>query len=98
MSDLRDGTKKWGAEPIASSRLSEDARGMAAFSSRGPTADGRIKPEVVAPGTNIVSARSTHEKATVGWGTYGDKYLYMGGTSMATPLSSGALGILRQFL
>ncbi|KAG8406933.1 hypothetical protein J3459_018520 [Metarhizium acridum] len=33
---------------------------MAAFSSRGPTRpDGRIKPDVVAPGTTILSARSS---------------------------------------
>jgi len=33
-------------------------QGMAAFSSRGPCNDGRIKPEIVAPGTDIVSCRS----------------------------------------
>ena len=35
MKDLRNGGQKWGVEPIASSKLSEDAKGMAAFSSRG---------------------------------------------------------------
>lgn len=98
MKELRDGLKKWGTEPLASSRLSEDVRGMAAFSSRGPTADGRIKPDVVAPGTNIVSARSSHPNADVGWGAYNEHYLYMGGTSMATPLASGALAVMREFL
>jgi hypothetical protein len=100
MSELRDGMMKWGTEPIASSMLSENAQGMAAFSSRGPTADGRIKPEVVAPGTNIVSARSSHSRAKPenSWGVYDDHYLYMGGTSMATPLTSGAMAVIRQFL
>jgi serine protease AprX len=100
MADLRDGNNKWGVEPIASSSLSEDPRGMAAFSSRGPTADGRLKPDVVAPGTNIVAARSKHPRAKPedSWGAYGDDYLYMGGTSMATPLTSGALAIVRQVL
>lgn len=98
MSQLRNGTSKWGVEPIASSRLSEDARGMAAFSSRGPTQDRRIKPDVVAPGTNIVAARSRHESAGTGWGTFGTSYLYMGGTSMATPLTSGAAAVVREFL
>ena len=32
---------------------------VVAFSSRGPTEDGRIKPDVVAPGTFILSTRST---------------------------------------
>jgi subtilisin family serine protease len=100
MSDLRDGHNKWGVEPIASSLLSESAQGMAAFSSRGPTADGRLKPDVVAPGTNIVSARSKHPKAdpAESWGIYDDNYLYMGGTSMATPLTSGAMAIVREHL
>lgn len=94
---LRDTFK---AEPLLSSSFSEDPRGMAAFSSRGPTADGRIKPEVVAPGTNIVSARSKHPKAKPedSWGIYDDNYLFMGGTSMATPLTSGAMGLVRQYL
>lgn len=98
MSEMRDGKNKWGIEPIASSTLSEDPRGMAAFSSRGPTADGRIKPEVVAPGTNIVSARSKHPNAKpeASWGIYDDNYLFMGGTSMATPLTSGALAVARE--
>jgi serine protease AprX len=100
MMELRDGANKWGASPIAESKLSEDPRGLAAFSSRGPTADGRLKPDVVAPGTNIVSARSKHPKAKPedSWGIYDDNYLYMGGTSMATPLTAGAMAIVRQML
>jgi hypothetical protein len=44
---------------------------MVAFSSRGPTNDGRIKPEVVAPGTFVLSTRS---RATMskGWALSGD--------------------------
>lgn len=101
MRELRDGTNKWGVEPIASSRLSDDARGMAAFSSRGPTMDGRLKPEVVAPGTNIVSARDRHPKAdpaTMSWGLYDEHYVFMGGTSMATPVAAGGVALIRQNL
>jgi serine protease AprX len=100
LKELRVGQEKWGTEPLASSMLSEDARGMAAFSSRGPTADGRIKPEIVAPGTNIVSVRSRHPKAKPedSWGQYDENYLFMGGTSMATPLTSGAMALIRQGL
>ncbi|MGK5084777.1 S8 family serine peptidase [Bdellovibrionota bacterium FG-1] len=98
LKELRDGQKKWGVEPLASDRLSDNPNGMAAFSSRGPTNDGRIKPEIVAPGTNIVSTRSHHPKASVLWGAYNDDYAYAGGTSMATPLTAGSATVLRQYL
>jgi hypothetical protein len=72
------------------------------FSSRGPTADQRIKPDVVAPGTFILSTRSSQIAANnFAWGAYApDKahYFFMGGTSMATPLTSGAVALLREFV
>jgi len=84
-------------EPIKSDHISNNAQGMAGFSSRGPTDDGRIKPDVVAPGTNIISVRSRHPQAGTGWGVYNPHYLYMGGTSMATPLTAGTVAVIRQF-
>jgi hypothetical protein len=45
-------------EPLKSDPMANDPDDMVAFSSRGPTADGRIKPDVVAPGTYILSTRS----------------------------------------
>ena len=51
----------WGdsyGSPINSDRRADNPDGMAAFSSRGPTDDGRIKPDIVAPGTYIVSLRT----------------------------------------
>jgi serine protease AprX len=98
MHELRDGEKNWGAEPIASSHLSDNPQGLAAFSSRGPTSDGRIKPEIVAPGTNIVSTRSHNPKSSALWGAYNADYAYAGGTSMATPLTAGAATVLREYL
>jgi serine protease AprX len=98
MKDVRDGTIHWGVEPIASSMLSENAGGLAAFSSRGPTQDGRMKPEIVAPGTNILSTRSHDPKAEPLWGAYNKDYVWSGGTSMATPLTSGAVTVIRQYL
>jgi subtilisin family serine protease len=72
---------------------------LAAFSSRGPTADGRIKPDVVAPGTAILSTRSRATGAGSGWGlSTDDLYLFEGGTSMATPLVSGCAAVVREYL
>jgi serine protease AprX len=46
------------AEPLFSDPSASNAEQMAAFSSRGPTNDGRIKPDVVAPGTWVLSGYS----------------------------------------
>lgn len=96
--ELRDGDKKWGVEPIASDKLSDNANGLAVFSSRGPTNDGRVKPEIVAPGTNIVSVKSRHPKASKLWGDFDENYVFAGGTSMATPLTAGAALVTREYL
>jgi subtilisin family serine protease len=65
--------------------------GISYFSSRGPTADGRRKPDVVAPGERILSAR--HDWKTGKRGTFDrdDLYVEMSGTSMASPHVSGLL-------
>lgn len=88
----------WPVEPLASSKLSENPQGMAAFSSRGPTQDGRMKPDVVAPGTNILSVHSQVKGAEALWGLYNNDYAWSGGTSMATPVTAGTVGLLRQYL
>ena len=46
------------APPIVNDLMSNNEEGMVAFSSRGPTQDGRIKPEVVGIGTHVLSTRS----------------------------------------
>lgn len=74
---------------------------VVAFSSRGPTSDGRIKPDVVAPGTFILSTRSRFIAPNhTGWAKFAPNkdYFFMGGTSMATPLVAGAVALIRQFL
>lgn len=91
------------ADPIKDDRVSDNPEGMAAFSSRGPTDDGRIKPDVVAPGTNILSVRSS-QATEHGWGLLPPDdegrpyYMFMGGTSMATPIAAGAVTLIRQYL
>lgn len=62
--------------------------GISYFSSRGPTADGRQKPDLVAPGERILSCR---HRFTAGAKTVKDLYVEMSGTSMAAPHVSGVL-------
>ncbi|MCL4834084.1 MAG: S8 family serine peptidase [Caldilineaceae bacterium] len=125
----------------------DNAEDIANFSGRGPTADNRIAPDIVAPGTFILSCRSSVSTADVGpdglpfpislypddadgtathneavgrglpgapfWGTwdqntpdappgsgpnYQQNYFYNSGTSMATPITTGAASLLRQYL
>jgi serine protease AprX len=86
------------ANPIKTDRVANNPEGLVAFSSRGPIRDGRIKPDVVAPGTFILSTRS---RATLskGWGLSSDPlYMFEGGTSMATPLVAGCIANVRAFL
>lgn len=96
--DLGPAKESWSVEPIWSSKLSDNPNGIACFSSRGPTRDGRLKPDVVAPGTNILSAMSQEPGANPLWGKYNDQYTYSGGTSMSAPLVAGAAAVAREVL
>ena len=90
----------WGtdfpANPIREDYISDDPGGMVAWSSRGPCDDGRIKPDICAPGTNIVSCRSHAALNPPGWVTYDANYVYWGGTSMSTPMVAGAAALVRE--
>ncbi|MEC8540775.1 MAG: S8 family serine peptidase [Candidatus Thermoplasmatota archaeon] len=81
----------------------DNAEGMASFSGRGPTEDGRIKPDFVAPGTHIYSTKSRAAgpaASSCGWGSDSSitDYCFMGGTSMATPIAAGATALLLEHL
>lgn len=74
---------------------------IASFTSKGPTADGRLKPDVCAPGTYIVSSISRYATTTpraqkVTWNGESYYYGFMQGTSMATPFVTGAMALWLQ--
>ncbi len=77
---------------------SDNPNAVIGFSGRGPTADGRIKPDVVAPGTWILSMRAPQAPDGNFWGNFNNDYAFMGGTSMATPLTAGSAALVREWL
>lgn len=70
---------------------------MADFSSRGPCEDGRIKPDIVAPGTWIASLQSASATDENAWMSISPNYQYQGGTSQAGPHASGAAAVFVQY-
>ena len=71
------------------------------FSSYGPTADGRIKPDVCAPGCIVVSAGSRYsgswsDETNVIARSGQDVYTYDVGTSMASPFVAGTVALWLQ--
>jgi hypothetical protein len=91
---------RWPAMPFRTDRMADKPHGMAAFSSRGPTKEDRVKPDVVAPGTAILSTRSQHlANVMTAFGTSSDpEWWFLAGTSMATPLVAGCAAVMRETL
>ncbi|MGQ9703237.1 MAG: S8 family serine peptidase [Actinomycetota bacterium] len=84
------------ASPLAEDVCTGDTRGMAAFSSRGPTDDGRIKPDLVAPATGIPVLAPAGEDGSFGvpgWGGGGARWGC--GTSLAAAILAGEAAMLR---
>eukprot|EP00804_Cyclotella_cryptica_P013914 CCRYP_002444-RC/>CCRYP_002444-RC protein AED:0.08 eAED:0.08 QI:101/0.77/0.6/1/0.77/0.7/10/144/934 len=76
------------------------------FSSRGPTSDGRTKPDIVAVGQSLLSAGALPDEfgecdpsngKIPGANDHDEGLLSLQGTSMATPLTAGTAAIIRQY-
>ncbi|WP_258358820.1 S8 family serine peptidase [Moorella sulfitireducens] len=72
-----------------------DASSQASFSSRGPAGDGRLKPDLLAPGTGIVAPLSRSAASNF---PADENYSVMSGTSQAAAVTGGAAAVLRQYL
>lgn len=73
----------------------DDSAQVSDFSGRGPTSDGRLKPELLAPGA-LISARA---RQVVSEFDLGDGYYtYLEGTSMASAVAGGSAALLREYL
>ncbi len=66
---------------------------VAGFSSRGPIIDGRIKPDLMAQGSGIISAASSGDPGSESCAT-----CTMSGTSMASPTAAGLAALVREYL
>lgn len=78
---------------------------VASFSSQGSTLDGRIKPDIVAPGVQICSARADEAQYPAGpscssasHSSNNPMYMSADGSSTSTPVVAGAAVLVRQFL
>ena len=71
----------------------QDSSGVFAhFSSLGPTTDGRVKPDISAPGINVSSSFSRHAAYPIIWHV-DNQTVALSGTSMACPITAGAIAL-----
>jgi hypothetical protein len=74
-----------GQRIVSVANLDELGRRISITSSQGPTRDGRQKPDIAAPGTDIVAAKGFSRD---------DEWVAMSGTSMASPFVAGLVGLM----
>ena len=81
------------------------AGSVANFSSQGPSLDGRVKPDLVAPGVSLCSGRAAAASiptgSSCGTGTHSngeDLYMSLSGSSQATAVAGGSISLIREFI
>jgi subtilisin family serine protease len=73
-----------GQRVVSVANLDEEGRRINPTSSQGPTRDKRQKPDIAAPGTDIVAAKAFTD----------GEWVKMTGTSMASPFVAGVAGLM----
>jgi len=82
------------AKKVITVGATDKSDNIAWFSSRGPTADGRIKPDICFPGVDIIAARAKNTSMGRPIDNY---YTSASGTSMATPHCAGVAALLKSY-
>jgi subtilisin family serine protease len=90
------------AVTVGSTSSSPHVTGVSYFSSKGPTGDGRMKPDLVAPGERVISAAAGELLRQARQAAPDAEYIESSGTSMAAPHVSGAaaglLSVHREYI
>jgi serine protease AprX len=76
---------------VGATSSSPHTTGVSYFSSKGPTGDGRLKPDIVAPGERVISAAAGKLREQAQLADPAAQYIESSGTSMAAPHVSGAV-------
>ncbi len=85
----------WKGEVYGFTQADQKLNDIASFSSLGPTRDGRTKPDIVAPGMGVASARSW--KVPPDPSDPDEFHTILAGTSMAAPHITGLVALILQF-